>query len=89
MKNPIRWFEIYVENMPRAKVFYETVFQAELTKIDSPDIEMFGFPMEKESYGCTGALVKMPGYKPAAGTIIYFASEDCAVEEAPGYRSWW
>ena len=25
--NPVRWFEIYVQDMDRARKFYETVFQ--------------------------------------------------------------
>jgi hypothetical protein len=25
--NPVRWFEIYVEDMPRARRFYEAVFK--------------------------------------------------------------
>ena len=24
--NPVNWFEIYVDDMPRAKAFYETLF---------------------------------------------------------------
>jgi NAD(P)H-dependent flavin oxidoreductase YrpB (nitropropane dioxygenase family) len=28
MNNPVGWFEIYVDDMPRAKAFYETVFGA-------------------------------------------------------------
>ena len=82
MKNPVRWFELYVQDMARAKAFYENVFAIELTKIDSSELEMYGFPTDKDNYGATGALVKMDGYKPAPGTIIYFASEDCAIEEA-------
>jgi len=28
--NPVAWFEIYVQDMPRAKAFYEAVFQGTL-----------------------------------------------------------
>ena len=28
--NPVGWFEIYVQDMPRAKAFYEAVFQGTL-----------------------------------------------------------
>jgi uncharacterized protein len=28
--NPVGWFEIYVQDMPRAKAFYEAVFQGKL-----------------------------------------------------------
>ena len=32
--NPVGWFEIYVEDMGRAKQFYETVFQVSLRKLN-------------------------------------------------------
>ena len=86
MKNPMCWFEIYVEDMPRAKQFYETVLEIQLSQLVSPDpqnTEMWLFPSKKDEYGATGTLVKMPGV--AAGgnsTIIYFCSEDCAIEQA-------
>ena len=38
--NPVRWFEIYVQEMDRAKDFYESVFQVKLEKLDTPDIEI-------------------------------------------------
>ena len=51
--NPVVWFEIYVQDMPRAKTFYETVLGGTLTKLDSPDpdIEMLAFPMEQSAGG--------------------------------------
>ena len=33
MDNPVRWFEIYVQDMGRAKTFYEAVFGIQLTKL--------------------------------------------------------
>jgi predicted enzyme related to lactoylglutathione lyase len=82
MKNPIRWFEIYVEDMKRAKAFYEEVFAVKFTRIESPEIEMWGFPSNPDAWGCSGSLVKMPGLKPSGiSTVVYFASEDCSVEE--------
>ena len=82
--NPVIWFEIYVNDLQRAKRFYETVFDVKLDKMDTPapDIEMLSFPMQQDAAGAAGALCKMPGYNPGAGTIIYFACDDCAVEEA-------
>ena len=85
MQNPIRWFEIYVEDMKRAKTFYQGVFQLALTQIDAEqkDLEMWGFPADMDKYGSTGTLVKMEGIKPGGGgTLVYFGSDDCAVEEA-------
>jgi predicted enzyme related to lactoylglutathione lyase len=31
--NPVAWFEIYVQDIDRAKRFYESVFQATLQKL--------------------------------------------------------
>ena len=81
--NPVGWFEIYVDDLNRAKKFYETVFETELTPIptDKSDIEMLGFPMAEEVTGCPGALVKFAHVKPGGGgVLIYFTSEDCSVE---------
>jgi predicted enzyme related to lactoylglutathione lyase len=80
--NAVGWFEIYVQDMARAKAFYESVFQVELDELPGPDIEMWTFPMSMEKTGASGALVKMAGF-PSGGnsTLVYFVCEDCAVEE--------
>jgi len=86
--NPITWFEIYVNDMPRAKTFYEAILKKSLSELKDPtdsenQIEMQSFPSNMEEYGAAGALVKMEGF-PAGGnsTLVYFACEDCAVEES-------
>lgn len=80
--NPVGWFEIYVQNMDRARKFYEEIFDVKLEKLNA-DIEMWGFPMDMETIGASGALVKMPDYPSGGNSIlIYFSSKDCAVEEA-------
>ncbi len=82
--NPVRWFEIYVQDMPRAKKFYEAVFQVKLEKLNSPNpaLEMWNFPMTMDQPGAAGALVKMEGAPPGGnGTLVYFGCDDCAVEE--------
>ena len=81
--NPVRWFEIYVQDMARARVFYEAVLGVQLSRLEGPDMEMWSFPEQMEQYGATGALVKMPGFPPGGNSgLVYFASEDCAVEAA-------
>ena len=85
-KNPIGWFEIYVDDLNRAQQFYESVLGVKLEKLPDPStsgIEMLSFPSDMEKYGATGALVKMEG-TPAGGnsTLVYFACDDCAVEES-------
>ncbi|MCA9140257.1 MAG: VOC family protein [Planctomycetales bacterium] len=82
-RNPVGWFEIYVTDLDRAKVFYETVLGTELTKLDTPapDIEMLAFPMDMEAGGASGAIVKMSQSGPRGnGTLVYFSCEDCAVQ---------
>lgn len=83
--NPVGWFEIYVQDMPRARKFYESLFGVKLENIKSPvpDFEMWSFPGDQSSYGTPGALAKMKGVPSGGGgTLIYFMCEDCAVEEA-------
>ncbi len=42
--NAVAWFEIYVQDMERAKTFYETVFQVKLERLQT-DLEIWAFPM--------------------------------------------
>lgn len=80
--NPLVWFEIYVQDMARAKAFYESVFQTKLEMMSEGEMEMWGFPRRENSeFGITGSLVKVQGL-PSGGnsTMVYFGCEDCAVE---------
>jgi hypothetical protein len=83
MRNPIAWFEIYVNDMARARKFYETVFQVSLQPLDHDGPQMLAFPSSMEHYGAGGALVHMEGF-PAGrnSTLVYFSCQECAVEEA-------
>jgi len=84
--NPVGWFEIYVQDMARAKAFYEAVFQGTLAELKNPDpngfpdMEMWAFPMAMESAGASGALVRMSGFASGGSTMVYFSCDDCAVE---------
>ena len=79
--NPVGWFEIYVQDMERAKRFYEAVLRVDFQKLDSPGMEMWAFPMSPKAMGASGALVRMPGFAPGGnGTLVYFICSDCAVE---------
>ncbi|GAB4212065.1 MAG: VOC family protein [Synechococcales cyanobacterium] len=81
--NPVCWVEIYVQDMQRAKVFYEGVLGISLAPLPYPDMEMWMFPMGDNAPGASGALVHMPGVSSGgSGTLVYFACDDCAVEEA-------
>ena len=92
-KNPICWFEIYVDDMNRATAFYEAMLQVKLEDLPMPQgadtddcegsVEMKVFTMEDQGYGATGALVKTDHVKPGpGGSLVYFTCDDCAVEAA-------
>jgi predicted enzyme related to lactoylglutathione lyase len=84
-RNSVGWFEIYVQDLDRAKAFYENTFGVTLQRLDSPTLglELWAFPMQPEKPGCPGALVRMEGKESGVGgTIIYFSCEDCSVEAA-------
>jgi predicted enzyme related to lactoylglutathione lyase len=83
MSNPVGWFEIYVEDMARARAFYESVLQVTLQPLEGGGPDMLAFPSGMESYGAGGALVHMEGMKAGGNsTLVYFSCRDCAVEEA-------
>jgi uncharacterized protein len=81
--NVVGWFEIYVQDMERARRFYENVLQLQLASMHSPDQqhepEMWSFPAQQNGYGSPGALVKMAGFAPGGnGVLVYFMCDDCA-----------
>ena len=83
LPNPVGWFEIHVENMTRAKAFYETVFDRRLVESPSADpvIQMLMFEGTPDNAGAGGALIKHPMKKPATeGVLVYFSCADCAVQ---------
>ncbi len=81
--NVAGWFEIYVQDMDRARNFYEKTFQVTLEPLSNDEPEMWAFPMQPEYPGCSGAIVKMVGKDSGAGgTIIYFSCADCSEEAA-------
>jgi len=83
MSNPVGWFEIYVQDMKRAKAFYEGVLGVKLQQMPSPGFEYWMFPMEQEGKGSSGALCKYEGFPSGKNSVlVYFTCEDCAVEEA-------
>ena len=79
--NAVGWFEIYVQDMDRARKFYESVFQSRLEKLEMPGVEMWAFTMKEGAPGAAGALIRMEGF-PSGGnsTLVYFYCNDCAVE---------
>lgn len=87
-KSPVVWFEIYVDDMERAQKFYEKVLDIQFKELPTPttldeEMNMMAFPSDMDGIGADGVLIKMSGYKAGRNsTIVYFGSEDCAIEEA-------
>ena len=86
-KNPFTWVEIYVDDLQRAKKFYETVLDVKLVELplteEMVDIEMLSFPGVENGENISGALVKSQTTRPGpGGTIVYFTCDDCSVEES-------
>jgi uncharacterized protein len=80
-RNPVGWFEIYVQDINRAKAFYEATLDVKLEELPNPAIRMLAFPMGSDLPGCAGALVKYEGKASGdGGTLVYFSCADCAVE---------
>ena len=82
------WCEIHVNDLRRAQSFYEIVLGVKLEELPSPPsvteaMEMLMFPGDMDGMGAGGSLIKVEGVKAGVGgTIVYFGSEDCAVEES-------
>lgn len=83
-KNPFTWIEIYVEDIGRAQMFYETVFQIKMIPMQTmefSDLKMLSFPWAEGEANISGALCKTGKMKAGTGgTLVYFACVDCATE---------
>jgi uncharacterized protein len=88
MSNPVNWFEIYVQDMERAKKFYETVFNVQLKKLEGTEFEMWTFPSQENGPGASGSLIRMPGFASGANSVlIYFRCADCGIEAQRAAKS--
>ena len=73
----VGWFEIPVTNMDRAKAFYESVFNIEITIHDFDSVLMGWFPFAEGKEGASGTLIKQESYIPSQeGTLVYFMSDN-------------
>ena len=75
--NMVGWFEIPVNDMDRAKKFYETVFNISIQTVDFGALLMGWFPDRGQVPGAQGTLIKQESYIPSQeGTLVYFISEN-------------
>lgn len=81
--NAVGWFELYVNDLARARAFYTAVFKREMQDLPMPegDMQMCTFASPDDAPGAAGALVKSPKMGPGVGgTLVYFTCADCAEE---------
>ena len=73
--NPVGWFEIPVQDMRRAKTFYEKAFGYSMEEPKSVNgFDMAFFPMKRDGSGAAGSLIQGTGYTPShEGPLIYFS----------------
>ncbi len=75
------WFEIPVNDMDRAKVFYEAVFEVKINIQNFGGLFMGWFPFSEGGTGASGTLIKHDSYIPSReGTMVYFNCDDVANE---------
>jgi len=75
MKSHLSLFEIPTSDISRAILFYETILDIDIEKIELPGMEMGIFPCEEQRV--TGILIKGQGYKPSTqGVTIYLDGGD-------------
>lgn len=77
MSNAISWFEIPVKNYERAKAFYSTMLDTEITDSNMPSGKYGMFAYDEDNNGVGGGLVEMDGYEPSSdGTTVYLNGGD-------------
>jgi predicted enzyme related to lactoylglutathione lyase len=70
--NPVNWFEIPVNDLAKAKAFYEAVFSVEIVETEMGPNKMGWFPMEMGAAGAAGTLIQGDGYTPSHdGSLVY------------------
>lgn len=78
------WFEIPVNDMERARAFYENVFDIKIKVVQFGATQMGWFPSPGDPMapGAGGSLVHNPDhYRPSSdGTLIYLSSGDITTE---------
>mgnify|MGYP003413283687 CR=1 FL=1 len=70
--NALNWFEISVQDIKRAKKFYESVFSIKMQEMDMMGTKMAFFPFDPVSGKVSGGLCQCKMHKPSkAGVKVY------------------
>ena len=69
--NPVGWFEIYVQDMSRAKGFYESVFSTRLERLEGPGIEMWALFVTPDDRALLALSSRWRAFRPAATAPLF------------------
>ncbi|MEP0987049.1 VOC family protein [Ekhidna sp.] len=72
------WFELPVNDMDRAKKFYQSIFNIQMAdNMEMGTSVMSFFPFEQDQEGATGTLIKQESYIPShEGALVYFSVKE-------------
>lgn len=71
-ENALNWFEIAVNDINRAKIFYETIFGIEMNVSEMMGMKMAFFIADDSTGKVSGALVQSEMHTPSMdGSVIY------------------
>ena len=62
--NALNWFEISVNDIARAKTFYETIFSVEMQEMEMMGMKMAMFPMENMNGKINGRIQDKTKHSP-------------------------
>jgi predicted enzyme related to lactoylglutathione lyase len=75
--NPVRWVEIPVTDLKRAKTFYSKTLDLKYQDHKQDEYEMALIQADPDTFGTGGGLIKGPTYVPSYdGTVVYFGTDD-------------
>ena len=70
--NALNWFEIAVNDLARAKIFYGQIFDIDMAQRDMMGMSMAFFPTDDSIGKVSGALVQSGMHTPSSiGSVIY------------------
>jgi imidazolonepropionase-like amidohydrolase/predicted enzyme related to lactoylglutathione lyase len=76
-RNVVSWFDIPVNDIERARAFYEAALGIQLMVLEFGEVKFALFPDRGEAGGAAGWLIQSPHNQPSGqGTVVYFEVQD-------------
>ena len=74
--NSINWFEIPVNDLSRAKHFYQVAFSIHMEDMNMQGLDMAAFPVDTGNGKISGALVKSDNSEPSMNGVLIYMNAD-------------